>query len=102
MGLLNFNFFAKPAPKLKRLPSGSFTLDAMGRVLTTTLPHSFPKSELTELGAVILSIFKEAQEAAIPLSELEVRYGGFKITARELRGGAIIFLKPKGLQPYNA
>lgn len=102
MGLLNLKFFAKPAPKLKRLPSGSFTVDASGRVLVTTLPHSFPKNELVEIGATILATFKEAHEVSLPLSELEVRYGGFKITARELRGGAIIFLKPKGLHPSNA
>lgn len=102
MGLLNLNLFAKPTPKLTRLPSGSFTADATGRVLVSTLPHSFPKIQLAEISSVILDIFKEAQEAALPLSELEVRYGGFKITARELRGGAIIFLKPKEIQPYNA
>lgn len=101
MGFLNL-FPKKPAPKLTRLPSGSFTTDATGRVLVSTLPHSFPTEEITEIGAVILSIFKDAETAALPLSELEVRYGGFKITARSLRGGAIIFLKPKEIQPYNA
>jgi hypothetical protein len=101
MGLLNLNLFAKPAPKLTRLPSGSFTADAAGRVLASTLPHAFPKSELAEIGKTILAIFKDAQEAALPLSEIEIRYGGFKITARELRGGALIFLKPKEIQPYN-
>jgi hypothetical protein len=101
MGLLNLNLFAKPAPKLTRLPSGSFTADAAGRVLASTLPHSFPKSELAEIGKTILAIFKDAQGASLPLSEIEIRYGGFKITARELRGGALIFLKPKEIQPYN-
>ncbi len=55
-----------------------------------------------EISSTVLGVFDEAKKAALPLSELIVRYGGFKITARELRGGAIIFLKPKGLQPYNA
>ena len=100
MGLLNL--FSKPAPKLTRLPSGSFTADAAGRVLASTLPHSFPKSQLVEIGSVVLAIFKDANEAALPLSEIEVRYGGFKLTARQMRGGAIIFLKPKEIQPYNA
>ena len=40
MGLLNL--FARPAPTLMRLPSGSFTVDRDGRVLTSTLPSSFP------------------------------------------------------------
>lgn len=101
MGLLNLNLFAKPAPKLTRLPSGSFTVDAAGRVLASTLPHSYPRLQLTEIGAAVLAIFKDAEQAALPLSEIEVRYGGFKITSRYLRGGAIVFLKPKGLLPYN-
>jgi hypothetical protein len=101
MGILNL-FSKKPTPKLERLPSGSFTVDAVGRMLASTLPHSFPKDQISEIGTVILDIFKDAEQAALPLSELEVRYGGFKITARHLRGGAIIFLKPKEIQPYNA
>jgi hypothetical protein len=101
MGILNL-FSKKVAPKLTRLPSGSFTADAAGRVLASTLPHSFPKDQLTEIGGTILAIFKDAEMAAVPLSEIEVRYGGFKITARHMRGGAIIFLKPKEIQPYNA
>lgn len=100
MGLLNL--FAKPVPKLTRLPSGSFTVDALGRVLVSTLPNSFSPVHLQEISSTVLAIFKDAREAALPLSELIVRYGGFKITARELRGGAIVFLKPKELQPYNA
>jgi hypothetical protein len=101
MGLLNL-FPKKLTPKLTRLPSGSFTADAAGRVLASTLPHSFPRNQLAEIGATVLAVFKDAETASLPLSEIEVRYGGFKITARYLRGGAIIFLKPKEIQPYNA
>ena len=100
MGFLNR--FAKPVLKLERLPSGSFTVDALGRVLASTLPHALSAVYMVEISTTILNIFKEARDADLPMSELIVRYGGFKITARELRGGAIIFLKPKGLQPYNA
>jgi len=99
MGLLNF--FAKPAPTLTKLPSGSFTVGPSGRVLASTLPHSFPQIHLSEISSTVLAVFKDAEQAALPLSEIVVRYGGFKITARELRGGAIIFLQPKGQQPYN-
>ena len=77
-------------------------MDALGRVLASTLPNSFSQLHLDEISSTVLAIFKDAREAALPLSELIVRYGGFKITARELRGGAIVFLKPKELQPYNA
>ena len=100
MGLLNL--FSKPAPTLAKLPSGSFTVGPSGHVLASTLPHSFPQAAMGEISSTVLAIFRDAQEAALPLSEIVVRYGGFKITARELRGGAIIFLQPKGQQPYNA
>ena len=100
MGLLNF--FSKPVPKLAQLPAGSFTVDSLGRVLASTVPHSFSPMHLAEISSTVLSVFDDAKKAALPLSEIIVRYGGFKITARELRGGAIIFLRPKGLQPYTA
>lgn len=99
MGLLNL--FSKAAPKLTQLPSGSFTVDAQGRVLASTLPNAFSRPHLAEISATVLTIFKDAREAALPLSEIIVRYDGFKITARELRGGAIVFLKPKQSLPYN-
>ncbi len=99
MGLLTF--LSKPAPKLTRLASGSFTVDALGRVLASTLPHSFSAAHLGEISSTVLTIFKEARHADLPLSEIIVHYSGIKITARELRGGAIVFLKPKLLQPYN-
>lgn len=99
MGILNY--FSKPVPKLTQLPSGSFTVDAVGRVLASTLPSSFPQLHLKEISSTILSVFKEARTAELPLSEIVVRYGGLKITAREMRGGAIVFLKPKDLQPHN-
>ena len=95
MGLLNF--LSKPAPKLTKLAAGSFTVDAQGRVLASTLPYSFPASHLDEISSTVLTIFRDARKAELPLSEIIVRYSGMKITARELRGGAIVFLKPTAL-----
>ncbi len=39
--------------------------------------------------------FNEAATAQLPLTELVINYPSLKITARELRGGAIVFLSPK-------
>ncbi len=101
MGILNF--FSTPVPKLTvKLPSGSFTVDGRGRVLASTLPHSFPEPLMMEISSAVLAIFKDAKESGLPLLEIIARYGGLKIVGRELRGGAIIFLKPKGLQAYNS
>ena len=36
----------------------------------------------------------DATLGLVPLSELTVNYGSFKVIAREMRGGAMIFLTP--------
>jgi len=96
MGFLKL--FSKPVPLvLLRLPSGSLTLDSHGRVLVTTLPSSFPSELVAEIGKRILSTFRDAQTAQLPLEELVVYYPALKITARELRGGAIVYLTPQTL-----
>ena len=93
MGFLKL--FAKPAPTLLRLPSGSFTVDREGAVLMGTLPSSFPPSVVKEIAQLVRAAFGEAAAAQLPLAELIVSYPSLKITARELRGGAIVFLAPK-------
>jgi len=93
MGLLSL--FAKPAPTLVRLPSGSFTVDRNGRVLTGTLPSSFPASLVNDIAREVRAAFSEAAAAQLPLAELVINYPSLKISARELRGGAIIYLSPK-------
>ena len=93
MGLLSL--FAKPAPSLVRLPSGSFTVDRDGRVLTGTLPSSFPVSLVKDIAQQVRAAFAEADTAQLPLTELIINYPSLKISARELRGGAIVFLSPK-------
>jgi hypothetical protein len=95
MGLLNF--LSKPATlNLVRLPNGSFTVDATGRVLTSTLPQGFPEAWVQQIGRQIVTTFHSAQAAQIPLRELNAEFSALKLTARALRGGAIIFLTPQG------
>lgn len=93
MGLLNL--FSKPEPDLFRLPAGSFTVDRDGTVLMGTLPSNFPGDLIENLAAHILDTFREAAAAQLPLSELIINYPSLRITARELRGGAIVFLSPR-------
>lgn len=85
------------ARNLARLPSGSFTLDPTGKIVASTLPHSFPEARLRQIGDLVLSTFQSAREAKIPLTELIADYSTLRLTARELRGGAIIFLAPRSL-----
>ena len=93
MGFLSI--FSKPAPTLLGLPSGTFTVDRDGDVLIGTLPSSFPGELTRDIGQRVLAAFRQAEQAQLPLAEIIVSYPSLKITARELRGGAIIFLSPR-------
>lgn len=80
-----------------KLPSGAFALDRNGRVVVSTLPQSFPPAQMREIGDRVLAFFRGAQQAHMPLHELNVYYPSLKVTARCLRGGALIFLSPQTL-----
>lgn len=96
MGFLTF--LSRPvSATLVRLPSGSFTVDAAGKILASTLPHNCPRGWPEAIGKHVVSTFRRAQAAEVPLQELAVEYSALKLTARSLRGGAIIFLSPQAL-----
>jgi hypothetical protein len=93
MGLLSF--FTKNKPnKLAPIPKGSFTVDRQGRIMTSTLPRAFPEERLVEIGSVVVKVLHTAKAANIPFVDLFVKFGALKVHAREMRGGAIIFLTP--------
>jgi hypothetical protein len=93
MGLLSI--FAKPAPTLLRLPTGSFTIDRQGAILVSTLPSSFPRELVDEIGRQVLAAFSSASQIQLSLQEVNLTYQSLRIVARELRGGAIVFLSPR-------
>jgi hypothetical protein len=95
MGFLSF--FSRPAASLLRLPAGSFTVDREGKLLIGTLPSSFPAALAKDIGKQIVDVFREAASTHLPLSEILVHYPSLRIRARELRGGAIVFLCPTSL-----
>lgn len=96
MGLLSF-FNKSDTVHMVRLPAGSFTVDKTGRVLVSTLPSSFPDKLMDDIAEQVQTTFREAQAAQLPLNELVIHFPTLKITARELRGGALIFLVPINL-----
>ena len=85
----------KPASDyLKTLPIGTLTVDRTGKVVVSTLPLSFPK-EITQLiTQTVIGTFQNARKARLDLSEIQVRFASFKLIARELKGGALIYLVP--------
>ncbi len=96
MGFLNFR--SKSAAELMRLPTGCFTVDPAGKVVASTLPQSFPLPLLQEISAQVLATFRDAQAAQLPLTEIVVRFASLRITARDMLGGAIVFVSPKNPQ----
>jgi hypothetical protein len=93
MGLLKF--FGKSESTLLQLPSGSFTVDRSGAILTRTLPSHFPLSLVSEVAETTLEAFRSATAAHLNVSELVITYSSLRVTARAIRGGAIVFLHPK-------
>ena len=93
MGFLNL--FSKTGAAVQRLPSGSMTVDRDGNVVATTVSSAYPPELLHEIAVEVLRLFREARTAQIPLAEFNLHFASLRITAREMRGGAIVFLSPK-------
>ena len=86
------------ASELRRLPTGSFTVDARGQVVSSTVPQAVPAALVQEIGQSVVAVFEGARKANLAFTEMVAQFAAFKITAREMRGGAIIFLSPKAPQ----
>lgn len=93
MGFLTKIFGANAA--IQQLPSGSVTVDSNGEVITSTVSSEFPKALLREIARDVLELFREARINQMPLAELTLQFASLRISARELRGGAVIFLFPQ-------
>src|SRR5205823_12948933 len=57
MGFLTFFSKAEPT-QLVHLPSGSFTIDREGTIMTSTLPQSFPASRMQDIGEQVIASFQ--------------------------------------------
>jgi hypothetical protein len=93
MGFLTF--FSKNSPSVHRLPIGTLTVDRDGRILASTVSSTYSAQLLQEITQLVLRLFGASRQAQIPLSELVIHSASLKITAREMRGGAILFFTPK-------
>jgi hypothetical protein len=80
---------------VQQLPTGTITVDRNGHVITSTVSSAYPKKLLSDISRDVLGLFREARTAQMPLAEISLHFGSLRITARELRGGAIIFLFPQ-------
>ncbi len=80
---------------VQQLPSGTITVDRDGSIVSSTVSSSYPRKLLQTIADDILELLKEARAAQMPLAEVSLHFGSLRVTARELRGGAIIFLLPQ-------
>ncbi len=65
--------------------------------MTSTLPQSFPEEYIREIAKQVLHCFRGAEKAQMPMAEIILHFSALKVLARELRGGAIVFLMPQTL-----
>lgn len=93
MGILKKLFGARAS--VQQLPAGTITVDRQGQVVTSTVSSAYPPALLQSIGRDVLELFREARAEQMPLSEVSLQFISLRITARELRGGAIIFLFPQ-------
>lgn len=93
MGILK-NIFRRAAA-VQQLPAGSLTVDRQGDIVTCTVSSAYPQNLLSAIGHNVVALLREARTAELPLTEISLHFGSLHITARELRGGAVIFLLPQ-------
>lgn len=91
--------FFRGSASVQQLPTGTITVDRHGQIVTSTVASAYPKNLLLDIAADILSLFRDAREAELPMAEISMHFGSLHITARELRGGALIFLFPQTALP---
>ena len=100
MGLLK-NIFGSSAA-VTQLPSGSIAVNRAGKILSSTVSSAYPAKLLQAVGKEVLALLREARAAQMPLAEISIHFASLRITARELRGGAIIFIFPQtALSPVS-
>ena len=76
-------------------PRGSYTVAADGGIVVSTLPRSFPRDHMEAIGKAVISALTTARELGTPFKELAADFAGLEIRARDLAGGAIIFITPQ-------
>jgi hypothetical protein len=78
-----------------RFPRGSFTISSAGVIVVSTLPGSFPRQLMEAIGKAVISALASARGLGTPFTELAADFAGLEVRARDLAGGAIIFVTPQ-------
>ena len=83
--------------EINALPSGCITIDRNGVVITSTISQSVQPAKIQHIASMVFRALHGARGASLLLTEIQVDYPALKIVARELKGGAIVFLTPRKL-----
>ena len=70
----------------------------MGVLIASTISSRFPRASMEEIAKLVLRSFLEGRNAGLPLAEFTVKLGAINVRAVEMRGGAMIFVSPRGEQ----
>ncbi len=97
MGFLDI-FRSKPE-SLVSIPTGSFTVNREGAIISSTVSSRVPAEQLREISSAILQTFEKAQRSGVPVTDVVFRTAAISIRGVELRSGAMIFLTPRRLNP---
>lgn len=103
MGILNsiYSRRASVSSRAVRRVQGSFAVNRDGALVASTLGSEWSHPALDQIGRTVLDAFARAREVNQPLDEVTAAQSGFKIVARELRGGALVFLRPESPAPSH-
>jgi hypothetical protein len=93
MGFLKKMFRSKAA--VSQLPSGSLTVNRDGKLITATVSSTYPIELQRAIGNMALELLRDAHTAQMPVAEITINFASLRLTARELRGGAIVFMFPQ-------
>ena len=77
---------------VQQLPAGGLIVARDGKVVASTISSVSPQALLRDIARDVLLVLSQAREAQMPLTELSIHFASLRITAREMRGGAVIFL----------
>ena len=97
MGFLRRLFRSQAAvhAAVQPLPAGGLIVARDGKVVASTISSVYPQALLRDITRDVLLLLRQAREVQMPLAELSIHFASLRVTAREMRGGAVIFLSPQ-------
>jgi hypothetical protein len=97
MGFLRrlFRSHAAVHAAVQPLPAGGLIVSRDGKVVASTISSVYPQALLRDIARDVLLLLRQAREVQMPLAELSLHFASLRVTAREMRGGAVIFLSPQ-------